>query len=104
MQAMGYLEMLNISGFVFLQGSFAFQQGSTQTVKLSTGASQDVTGFTIGGSNINAFVGTGNYFDGNGDGVVTAGGAAQPHRPGRQGTRPPVGPATLRGAGVGAAG
>src|SRR5581483_7899864 len=50
---------LAISNFIFLQGSFAFTQGPTQTVTLSDNTTLAVTGFTFGGSGITAFAGIG---------------------------------------------
>ncbi|MCC5834415.1 MAG: hypothetical protein JJU20_06760, partial [Opitutales bacterium] len=74
----GYAE-INLFGFVHLQGSFAFQSGSTETVNVSTGFPSNVAGLpgqmtqevrtmTLGASDVQGFVGiNGPYLDSEGD-------------------------------------
>ncbi|MEW6155801.1 MAG: hypothetical protein AB1813_00100 [Verrucomicrobiota bacterium] len=63
---------LKISQFIFIQGSFAFEQGRTTTVTLADSTTKEVDVITIGASNVNVFAGVGGpYFedvDGDGDG------------------------------------
>jgi hypothetical protein len=60
---------LAIDNFVYVSGSFAFEKGANRTMTLVGGATKNVSVLTVGASNVNAFVGTGNP-DRNGDGVL----------------------------------
>ncbi|TPW07498.1 MAG: hypothetical protein FD127_4480, partial [Acidimicrobiaceae bacterium] len=65
------LVTLAVSDFVFLQGSFLFEQ-SVEQVTLTNGVSLAVDVLTIGGAGISAFAGMGPYFvDSDGDGRIT---------------------------------
>jgi hypothetical protein len=60
---------LAIDNFVYVSGSFAFEKGANRTMTLVGGATKNVSVLTVGASNVNAFVGTGNP-DRNGDGAL----------------------------------
>ncbi len=69
---------LNIGGFVYITGAFAFEKGATQLMSAKTVGGIQVpvlaNAITIGASHVQAFVGVGGPLrsDSNGDGVVTS--------------------------------
>jgi hypothetical protein len=68
---------IEIGGFVYLEGSVAFEKGTTLTaVPLSDGTTVNLTALKIGASNVNAFVGTGYADPLPNDGVFDPGAAA----------------------------
>ncbi len=58
LRASGFVT-LQISQFIYVSGGFAFEQGSTQTVTLVGGATNEVDMLRIGASHVHAFVGLG---------------------------------------------
>lgn len=71
----GWVE-LQISEFVFISGSFAFEKGRTVEVTLSDGTTiRELETMTVGASNVSAFVGIGGPYwnDANGNGNIDQG-------------------------------
>ena len=54
-----------LGSHVFLDGTFAFRRGPAQLVTLSDESQKQVSGFTIGGTNANVFIGTGGPYPAN---------------------------------------